>query len=227
VVVWGFILFDREVFMAKAYKDYTIDDLIRLDLSFLVKDRVEAVSKAQAEAFTYLVSTANSCKMDIKQWKLLEVFGDEGVNLMVTDRSEINKRLFSKMGEVKKVDASSGYGFSMLQERRDAIIKATRKDYTSEIRKAKSLIQELDEKYTTVISNANNYTRQIREAINRVSDLEEKKLKSLTDDSTFKVIESILVNKFWQFIGIDNQDRVLFATTEYVKQEEKNPAAGS
>ena len=78
--------------MGKSYTDYTIADLKRLQLSFLVKEA--STAQGQKDAFLYLNQMAYSSGIFIDAINLLEVFGDGSKPLMVTDKGEINKRLF-------------------------------------------------------------------------------------------------------------------------------------
>ncbi len=213
--------------MGKKYTEYTVDDLIRLDLSFLLKDKTDDESKAQATAFSYLMNTANSCGINIREVKLLEEFGADGsTNSMVTDKGEINKRLFTRINEIKKADASNGAGFSLLEADKKAICEASLVDYGPLIRAEERLRASSQGELERYMRYVSQYTKTVREKSAKVAELEMKKLRGLTDDSTYKAIVEIITNPYWQYIGISSSGSVRFATTQYVTQELKNPAAG-
>jgi len=213
--------------MGKKYADYTVDDLVRLDLSFLLKDKTDEEKVAQRDAFIYLKNTARSCRIDIGNWKLLEMFGDGTSSNMVTDKAKINEILFSRIHESKEADATNGLGFSLLGNFKGEILEATKVDYDSVIRSHKRDLESVNTYLTDYQNRVNKYIRRARNHHKEIDELEAKKLAGIADDTVYKAVQQILSNPYWQFIGIkDDGNKLLFATTEYVKQSLVNPAAG-
>lgn len=207
--------------MAKAYSDYSIGDLKRLNLSFLVKD--EDKEKEQRAAFTYLLKVAHSANIRIDDWKLLKVFGDDSEPTMVTDKKEINKRMFEKIQAMPVPTTCFGKDKLVLAKR--DIISKTKGDLDDEIlrktRERDSFIEGASERY-------NAYLRNLRLATDRTTSLkalEILKASGELDDSVYNSIASILNNDFWQYLFMDSS-YIYFGTTKEVIQTEKNVAAG-
>jgi len=201
--------------MAKAYADYTISDMKRLDLSFIVKDRPTEVQQVQREAFKYILTTAATARVKIDDWKVLEHFGTED-NTLITDRGQINRKIFERIEEIR---LEGGHNSSGLEALKTDIMRYTQRDVDAQLREEEQhRIRHLRDAETSYRSYMEKLTRAHYSA-KKIQELNILVAAGAGDDTIFKEIASILNNPFWQFLKHDfvgSNKKLYFATAQNV-----------
>ena len=194
--------------MGKPYADYSVNDLRRLDYSFLIKDKDDTVQEAQKEAFDYLFKMMQIQKVPTSI-KALQYFGADS-NSIVIDKGEINKRLF----ELRTNDdvQTNQYGLTKLEENSLEIIEVLnasddsvrrKREFESYIGTETRYINDWNQKISRSLSKLVNYDRDLAEINER---MEQGDYGKSMYDSLLKVLD----NPFYQcniFVAVINFSR--------------------
>ena len=213
--------------MGKVYEDYTIGDLQRLDLSFLVRNRSEAGQKEQREAFAYLLQTATALNVDIMNWKLLPDFGNPDVRgLMNTNRERINEVLFGKIGKTEDVDSPIYTDVPFIGEKErisEFVLDDTslRESIASASSDAKYYVRE----YEQSMESAENYRVRAAEERATVMRLQVTLDNIKPSDELFYELCKVQNSPNWNFYSL-NGNIIEFHTTAPCIQSEVNAEAG-
>jgi len=177
----------------------------------------EEKRKAHILGIQYIEFLANQNNTKMEPWDLLEVFGTGKGNELVTDKTEINKRFFAKLEDIKNKTPAAAFAIeSRIMEQMDAL---TRSNLDREIN---TLKRERDNH----ISNATrNFTAGHREleaahAVDvRIMALERR------ESTVPNQIAQIVQENFWEFHALNGPNLDLVTKNDLILTH-KNPAAG-
>lgn len=209
--------------MGKAYADYTIRDISRLEGAFLSKEPEQLASFKYLEG---LLMTTNFPEM--REMKLLALFPHETkTNRMVEEKVKINEIFIAQYQLITATRATQGHGLSVLEASKDSVVKATQISFDTRIVRATNSKDSCLSSFETYSREAQDYLTQTIKYKREVEELERLKALGSADTRDYDAITAILKNSFWCFVEYDEGSKMAtFCTTQPVVQRHINVAAG-
>lgn len=215
--------------MAKAFKEYTIGDLRRLGLSFLVNGKTPEESAANRESFSHLMLITGSMNIPVDHLTF-EMFQSESCASNMVSKDEINKIVFEHLH--KKVVLQSiegGINGEMIRASASDLFKAvlasTNGNRTSLVSNVEAMVRDVQNTQNRLLSRM-QLLSQAHKAL-EIWDLQhavgaENGAEVSMRDSLLAVIE----NPFYQLVKVNAESGELTFLTGVVHNSQVNHTAG-
>ena len=175
----------------------------------------------EAPAFSYIARLTASLdsRFDLVEMKTFMADGK-----LITDEPEINKIVF----EMRPTLPTPNYmdtSVKRLEEKAEILAKSSSMNYESMIKEQESSINYHSDLITARLRDIDNFRTEILKASDQIAAFKEA-IKNQTTSPILDEIKKILDTGLWQIIRVGDDGKVVFASTDCIYQEQRNPAAG-
>lgn len=212
--------------MAKAYKDYTIADLRRLNLSFLVNNKEPSEADEMRKRFTHLVVTAGAVGIPIDHLTF-ERFAEQGSTTRIADELSLNKILFELKHRSDALIKTGGFNAEIIENN----IKSIFKTITESGLNMSRLLRDRDSANSNVSAYYERYVQQLAKLKSINEQIHTLQLMSLGannegEQTLMDELKAVIANPFFQLQKWDNEHSLFVFTTKPVVMQYVEPAAG-
>lgn len=212
--------------MAKAYKDYTIADLRRLNLSFLVNCKEPSEADEMRKRFTHLVVTAGAVGIPIDHLTF-ERFAEQGSTTRIADELSLNKILFELKHRADTLLKTGGFNAEIIETN----IKSIFKTITESGLNMSRLLRDRDSANSNVSAYYERYVQQLAKLKSINEQIHTLQLMSLGannegEQTLMDELKAVIANPFFQLQKWDNEHSLFVFTTKPVVMQYVEPAAG-
>jgi len=218
-----------EELMAKAYKDYTVGDMRRLRLSFLVNGKSHEDADENRARFAHLLAVSGGAGIPIDGMTMGMFLSPDSVTTMLPP-SGINRVIFEIVRPQYEAKATEGgYGIEL--------VKTDLKDISAGMFKntggrRNRIVRQIDSK----LNDISSYQRYLSEAMVRLREYRQElaaidlmTASGISESRALEQMQAILSNPFWAYLGLvsSSDGGVLwFNTTKAIVLRYNNPATG-
>lgn len=177
----------------------------------------EEKRKAHILAVQYIELLATQTNTKMEPWDLLEVFGTGKGNELLTNKTEINRKFFAKVEDIKSKTPAEAFALeSRITEQMDAITRGMSERNISKYRRARD----------TLVRDAQSYFEQANRKLIQASEQEQLALSVEKRESTVPAqISQIVQENFWEFHQLSGTCLELLTKADIILTH-KNQAAG-
>jgi hypothetical protein len=172
--------------------------------------------KAHILAIQYIELLANQTNTRMEPWDIAEVFGTGKGSELITDKTEINKKFFAKIEEIKSKTPAEAFALeTRIMEQMDALTRAsTDREIAGHKRSRDAAIQNATRQFTAgqqYLEQANGFEKQIMALERRESTIPGQ-------------ISQIVQESFWEFFQLNGPNLDLITRNDVILTH-KNSAA--